>query len=169
MAGGGGLPDGTVSEVCTLLQRPDSADFSGFAHAECGDELEPFGPFGELIEARAVVFGVAHGGDFDAVCLDPFDVGEVVLEFEVARDAGEVVLGNEDLHAFRGCNFAELVIVVQAVAFKVQPFRDVRCVKNLFEKSGALDGACVGECTAVTLESYGAELYCLRDEFADSC
>ena len=168
MAGGGRLSDGTVSEVCPLFQRPDSADFSGFTHAECGDELEPFCPFGELVEARAVVFGVAHGGNFDAVCLHPFDVGEVVLEFKVGWDAGEVVLGNEDLHALRGRKFTELVVVVQAVAFKVQPFRHVRCIENLFKKSNALDGACIGECAAVTLEADGSELYCLRDELADS-
>ena len=169
MAGGGSRPDRTVSEVCPLLEGPDSADFSGFAHAKCRDELEPFGSFGELVEARAVVVGVTHGGYLDAVCLDPFDVGEVVLEFEVAWDAGEVVLGNEDLHAFWGGQFAELVVVVQAVAFKVQPFRDVRCVENLFEKPEALDSACIGECASITLEADGAELNCLRDELADSC
>ena len=112
MTGGGGFSDGTVSEVCPLLEGPNPANFSGFAHAECGDELEPFGFFGELVEACAVVVGVAHGGDFNPVCLDPFDVGEVVLEFEVAWDAGEVVLGNEDFHAFRGSEFAELIVVV---------------------------------------------------------
>ena len=99
MTGGGGFSDGTVSEVCALFQRPNSADFSGFAHAECRNELEPFSLFGELVEPCAVFVGVAHGGNLDAVRLDPFDVGEVVLEFEVVRNTSKVMLGDEDFYA----------------------------------------------------------------------
>ena len=140
LTGGGGLPDGTVGEVRALLEGPNSADFPGFAHAECGDELESLRLFRELVEPRAVLVGVAHGSDFDAVRLDPFDVGEVVLEFEVARDAGEVVLGNEDFHAFGGGECAEFVVIVEVVAFEVQPLRIVRSFEESLRRGCPCSG-----------------------------
>ena len=168
LTGGGSLPDGSVSEVRSFLQGPDAAEFSGFAHAERGNELEPFCFFCKLVEARTVVVGVAHGGDFDAVRLDPFSVGEIVLEFEVARDAGEVVLGNEDFHASRGGELAEFVVIVEAVAFEVQPFWNVRSFENFFPQGGAFDGSGVGECSAVPSETDGAKKYHVWNDFADA-
>ena len=168
LTGGGGFPDGTVGEVRPLLQGPDAADFSGFAHPERGDELEPFRFFRELVQPRAVVVGVAHGGDFYPVRLDPFDVGEVVLEFEVARDAGEVVLGNEDLYALRGGEFADFTVIVQAVAFEVDPLRYFCCFEDFFPQGGAFDGSGVSEGTAVALETDGAQLYRIRGDLADA-
>jgi hypothetical protein len=132
LTGGGGFPDGTVGEVGAFFQGPNSADFASFAHAECSDELEPLCLFRELVEPRAVVVGVAHGGDFYSVCLDPFGVGEVVLEFEVARDAGEIVFGNEDFYTLWGGEFAKLAKVVQAVAFEVNPLWNFVCIEDFF-------------------------------------
>ena len=168
MTGGGGFPDGTVGEVGAFFQGPNSADFSGFAHAECSDELESLCLFCKLVQPCAVVVGVAHGGDFYSVRLDPFGVGEVVLEFEVARDAGEVVLGDKDLYALRGGDFAEFVKIVQAVAFEVQPLRDFVCIEDFFPQGGAFDSSGVGEHSSVALEPDSAQLYRFGGNLADA-
>jgi len=154
-----GASDGSVGQVCAFLKGPDSADFAGFAHPEGGEHLEVLGLFlDELVETVAVAFRVAHGGNLQSAGLESLYVLGEGFQFLLVRDAGEVVLGDDDAHLAAQDFVVKLFVIPEVVPFQVKPFRHFGGIQDILPQFRAFHGAGVVEGSAIVLKADGANL-----------